>query len=330
MIPDESNSALKSNKRELYRNLAESHPLPLHFQPWWLDAVCGPDNWSACIDLDGDGRLRGLLPYSFILKMGLKVLRMPPFTDYLGVWLQYPLLPQKTERRYAFENKVTARLIDQLPPFHFCNIQCYPEFENWLPFYWKGFKQTTLYTYRLAGGRTLEQLLVACKGSVRTDLKKAEGKIRISTGEDVDAFYRLHQLTFRKQGLPLPYSLEQLRTMDRAAAGRNQRKLYFAYSIDNERPVAGLYTVWDKNTAYFLLHGADPAFGSAGAATALYWQAIRDFSATHRQIDFCGSMLPGVEAFTRAFGGVRTPHHRIYKASGRWMYFLSWLMGKGY
>lgn len=321
---------LEFSNQDLYRNLASSHPLPLHFQPWWLDAVCGHDQWGACIDLDGDGRLCGLMPYYTTRKMGLKVLRMPPFTDYLGIWIQYPVLPQKTERRYAFEHKVTTRLIDQLPRFHYCNLQCYPEVENWLPFYWKGFKQTTLYTYRLPGLRPHEQILAECKGAIRTDLKKSEGNIHITKGGDVATFYRLHQLTFEKQGLPLPYSLEQLRLLDRAATDRGRSDLYVAFSTGVEQPVAGLYVVRDENTAYFLLHGADPAYGASGAATALYWQAIRDFSLTHRQIDFCGSMLPGVEAFTRAFGGIRTPHHRIYKASGKWLYGLSWLLGKEY
>lgn len=321
---------LSAERQILYRSLAERYRLPLHFQPWWLDAVCGNDKWGAAVVQDGDGGLCGLMPYFLKTRMGIKVLGMPPFTDYLGVWMRYPELPQKPERRYAYEHKVMTQLIDQLPAFHFANIQLYPEVESWLPFYWNGYKQTTLYTYRLEDLSDPGNLLAGAKGSVRTDLKKAEGKVRVEESNDTEAFYDLHALSFQKQGLPLPYSKNQLLNLDQAARKRHRNRLFLAFVEGRTEPVAGLYTVWDDKTAYFLMHGADPVFYPAGAATALYWHAILAFCATHEQIDFCGSMLAPVESFTRAFGGVRRPHHRIYKAASKGLYLLSLLTGREY
>lgn len=37
--------------------------------------------------------------------------------------------------------------IDNLPKFDYFNMNFHYSITNWLPFYWRGFKQTTRYTY---------------------------------------------------------------------------------------------------------------------------------------------------------------------------------------
>ena len=40
-------------KKELYRKLfSEDISTPVFFEPWWLDAVCGSDNWDAALRYD--------------------------------------------------------------------------------------------------------------------------------------------------------------------------------------------------------------------------------------------------------------------------------------
>ena len=44
-------------------------------------------------------------------------------------------------------------------------------------------------------------------------------------------------------------------------------------------PHAGVYIVWDSNSAYYIMGGGDPELRSSGATTLCMWEAIK-FSAS--------------------------------------------------
>ena len=132
-----------SNK-DIYLKLFSQEPekFPVLFSPWWLDAVCGEENWDVLLYSKGD-KIYGLWPY-FRTKQNIfnKILQ-PGFTQYNGPLLFYP--EGLTEvKRLEFEKKVISNLIDILPKeVDMISINSNPLLLNWLPFYWRGFRQTT-------------------------------------------------------------------------------------------------------------------------------------------------------------------------------------------
>jgi len=318
------------NKRK-YIEFSTQQALPLHMQPWWLDAVCGAAHWEVALSFDGEQKINGALPYFLTTSHGLSSIRMPAFTDYAGIWLQLPNAPDiKQERRYDIEIRIISTLCGQLPTVVFYDQSFYPDFENWLPFYWQGFRQTTRYTYVLDGKLAPDAVYEAFRSSLKKDLRKAERTVRAVVSDDAEAFYQIYQTSFSRQNLPTSHGLEAFLQMNAAAKAQNCRRIYLAQDAENAALHAGLYVVWDAQTAYFLLSGADANLRSSGALFLLQWQAIQDFLAMGLGIDFCGSVLPNVENAMRAFGAVRVPHFRIYKARNRFWRLLAVAFGKDY
>jgi len=66
--------------------------LPVYFNDWYLDNVCGKKNWDALIYME-DGKIQGVLPYfmSGIPIIGNKI-AMPKITPYMGVFLVLSLI----------------------------------------------------------------------------------------------------------------------------------------------------------------------------------------------------------------------------------------------
>ena len=74
-------------------------------------------------------------------------------------------------------------------------------FSNWMPFYWKGFKQTTRYTYQLRNIKKLEKVWEGFDQKVRTDIRKAEKILDIELDSDLEKFHDITSKTYERQGL---------------------------------------------------------------------------------------------------------------------------------
>ncbi|MEY3368642.1 MAG: hypothetical protein RI973_1797, partial [Bacteroidota bacterium] len=256
------------------------------------------------------------LPYLLSNRAGLRIIRMPPLTPYLGAWLDYSGCSQKRVCRHDFETEVLSELISQLPRATWYHQVHPPQLQNWLPFHWKGYRQSTRYTYLLeekdeeATWRGLEDI-------VRNKIRKAE-KEGIRVGEESDlAFLRqVCRSTFGHQGLASPFELPLLDGLHAAISSRRQGQILVARDAAGAVHAA-LYLVWDQDAAYCWIMGADTRLRRSGAVQFLLWQAIRQAISMGKTFNFEGSMLPQIEPVFRAFGGERRPVHQIFKASNR-------------
>jgi hypothetical protein len=93
---------------------------------------------------------------------------------------------------------------------------------------------------------------------------------------------------------------------------RVARKIFIAED-DQGRRHAGVYMVWDENSAYYLMGGGDPALRNGGAASLCMWEAVKYASTVARSFDFEGSMLESVERFFRGGGAVQMPYFSVWK-----------------
>ena len=51
------------NLKEIYREQCGNEPsIPIFSRDWWLDAVCGKDNWDAAV-VEKGGWVVGSMPY---------------------------------------------------------------------------------------------------------------------------------------------------------------------------------------------------------------------------------------------------------------------------
>lgn len=304
--------------KELYRDLWIKEPsIPIFSRGWWLDATAGRDNWDVALVRSGD-QVQAAMPYAVRRRYGMKVLSQPALTQTLGPWLR-PMDPGTSEaKKLAQQKDLMQALIDQLPAFDYFNQNWHYSHTNWLPFSWKGFQQTTRYTYVLTDLRSPEKLWEGFQGNVRRNCKAASTRHGVTVRDDLplDDFLTLNRLTFERQGLAVPYSDEYVLRLDAACAKQQCRKYYVA--VDSEgRHHAGCYIVWDENSAYGLINGSDPALRNSGALSLCFWHAILDAAQVTRRFDFEGSMLEPVERFVRCFGATQIPYFNIRKTPSR-------------
>ena len=297
---------MKAVEENVLKFLADA---PLFFQPWWLEAV-SPGAWDYAVVRRGE-EVAAILPYTFKIRLnGLRLIEMPRLTPYLGPRLRPS--NAKYANRLGEEKDLMTELIDALPPFAAFQQDFHPAITNWLPFHWKGFSQTTRYTYRMDATTDLDALWSETRDNVRTDIKKAKKQVEVGETGDVGKFLELHRLTFSRQNKPLPHSEEMLRRMDAACAENGARKILIATGSDG-RPHAAVYLVTDSRAVYYLLSGSDAELRNSGAISLVLWEGIRWASEQGKQFDFEGSMVEPIERSFRSFGGRQVPYFSIEK-----------------
>ncbi len=310
-----------------YLDFCQEYYVPIHGRGWWLDAVCGKEGWQVKLAFNKNGNVVAALPFAKSKRGYLNMIRMPILTSYLPIPIVYPAF-EKTHHKIAFEKKILTDLIEQLPKVALFDQNFHPALSNWLPFYWKNFRQTTRYTYILEDLSDLSKIHRELEGNVRTYIRKAQkGDIQIVKSEDLKGFYELVEYTFQRQHRNTPFSLQVLEKLDAELTTRNQRAIYLAKDPLGNSHAAG-YVVWDEKSAYYLASGTHPKFRNSGAHYLLLWTAIKDCAKFVQSFDFEGSMLPQVENVFRSFGAAQKPYFRILKTNDLMLKLLGVITGK--
>ena len=304
------------NSRIAYQKFCRDQDLPIFYQPWWLDAVVGSQNWGVALYYDQAKEVIAAFPWYQTRHRGFGVLRMPPLTPYLGPWLTYPANLQKTERKHSFEKKVLDQLIQQLPSCAYQFFHGHPRLTNWLPFYWQNYQQTTRYTYLLKDLNDPKQVFAGFSSGLRNEIRKGEKMFAIREGGTLEQLYQLVEASFRRRKIKIPFTLDFLQTLDKAILENGHRKIFMALDT-NEHPIAATYILWDKGSAYCLLIGAAGSRPEPGAVPAVLWKAISNMSGIVPQFDFEGSMIKGVEHLFSGFGGEQIPYFKIDKCANK-------------
>lgn len=302
--------------KEIYRELSRAEfSIPIFSRDWWLDATAGSDAWDVAV-VKRDDQIVAAMPYVTHRRYRLKVIGQPALTHKLGPWFRAGKRKLATE--LSNDKDIMQDLIDQLPAFDYFNQNWHYGCTNWLPFSWNGFQQTTFYTYVLTELGEAEKLWSSFQSTTRKECKKASNRFKLSVRDDLplDAFLALNRMTFQRQGMQAPYSDAYVRRLDAACAERECRKIFIA--VDPEgRHHAGLYVVWDENSAYGLMAGADPSLRNSGANSLCHWEAIKHASRVTQRYDFSGSMMESVERLFRGFGTTQIPYFNISKTPSR-------------
>ncbi|MCY1460607.1 Acetyltransferase (GNAT) domain protein [compost metagenome] len=131
--------------------------------------------------------------------------------------------------------------------------------------------------------------------------------------------------------MKVPYSRDLVKRIDDACAERKRRAILIAEDPEGRRH-AGVYIVWDQNSAYYIMGGGDPELRNSGATSLCMWEAIKLASTVTKAFDFEGSMLEPVERFFRGFGASQVPYFSITKTPSKLLktyFFLQDLRRKG-
>jgi Acetyltransferase (GNAT) domain len=298
------------DKKDKYRAFCKSATdLPIFMQDWFLDVVC-QDDWDVVL-VENNAGIMAALPFFLKRKYGFKYITMPLLCKMMGPYL----LP--IYRTIEHEHKLFEALIVQLPEVDRFVQDFHYTYQNWLPFYWKGYQQTTRYTYLIPRLGDLAAVWNGVYRSYRNNIfPKAKELLTVRTDLSLEVFFAVHQKTFDRQGIKVPFSFEYLSRLDGVLAAKKCRQIFFAVDQD-ENVHAVFYMIWDQKSAYCHLMGDDPNFRKIGGSILLTWEAIKYASEVLQldTFDFEGSMIQPIELVRRNFGAIQQPYFNIRKTS---------------
>lgn len=300
--------------KEKYREFCKIElDIPIFSKDWWLDSVCGTNGWDVVL-VEKDVQIVGSLPYMKIKRAIFNVITMPQLTQTMGTYIKYPK-GQKYYKRLSWEKDMMSNLIDRLPSFDSFTQNFDKSITNWLPFYWAGFEQTVRYTYVIENIK-LEDLEKNFETDIRRRRRKAyEAGVEVIESDDIEKFYELNLMTFKRQDREVPYSFEMVKKLYVSCKENDAVKMYFAQI--NGDVIAANFLVYDDNTVYYLMGGIDPNKKDLGGMDVVQFESIKFALESGRAFDFEGSMIESIEKYFRSFGAIQKPYFMITKTNSK-------------
>lgn len=275
----------------------------------WLDIVA-KGSWERITIKNKSGDTIASFPIYKARYMGFKTLKIPPFTQTLGIYMEDT--GAKLCKRLEREKKLINQIIEKIPPGYNCDFSLDINNQYILPFIWKGFKVQPRFSYRLEGLNDLEQIWKDFKENIKTDIRKAGKKVEIKKSKDLDVLIDMQNKTFARQNRKAPFNIEELKKLDDMLQKCNARELL--YAVDESGNVhAATYFVYDENRCYYLMSGGDPNYRNSGATSLLVWEGIKHAAGRVNIFDFEGSMIEDIERFIRGFGAQSRVYYNVKK-----------------
>ena len=300
---------LDPSDRERWETLVAQHGC-LFDSVRWTD-IFGPAMQRIGI-YNAGGILRGGFCAQEQRRWGLRIWRNPPYTPYGGPF--YEPLASNPAARTDEQRDVVDAMADYLSSLGAAGVflGLPPDVADGLPFYWRGWKVVPLYTYRIDLKQGEDTLLATMSPAQRSHVKKAEqAGIAVDESAEPNDLRELIGKTYARQRKTWDHSAWD----GIVAAFSPPHGSFCCIARQNGVALAGVFVVHDSRTAYNLVSGFDSEQGNASAGALVRWRAILHAQRLGLEVfDFEGSVVPRIERFNRAFGGVLTPCLTIQKA----------------
>jgi hypothetical protein len=303
-----------SNK-EKYKLFCEEHPeIPLFMQYWWMEAASVGKEWDVLL-YEENNRISASFVYLMVTKLNFKFILQPELTRSSGIWIDYPSNISQYQK-LSIERKIMPYFIEQIENLKFVYFEqnFHTSVTNWLPFYWKKYRQSTRYTYQIQDLSDLNRCFENFTYAKRKQINKAKHALHTAFDMTGNDFYNhLETNLKKKKNENVYYSRSVFLSLYEASLNCNQGQIIAI--ADNENNIhAALFLVWDNKVAYNLISSIDSKFKSSGASTLLVWEALKIIANQVDIFDFDGSMNKTIEYSFIQFGTQQVPYFNIIKS----------------
>jgi hypothetical protein len=290
----------------LWDEFVDSSPQgSIYSKSFYLDSIgC---SYSIGVVEDDNRIIGGIV----LAKNEVNVFSNPLFVKFLGI-----LYGPVTGRLMGYQSqtyKIDKEIISQLRGWNVWSYCFHPCYNNWLNFYWNGYKQTTRYTYQIDFSKTPD-FRTNYGEKAKSPLRAARKADLVIDDIDAVAFAEVNKKTYTAKSGRQPYGKKKLVNLLNRLS--EQKCLCMKLVKDrrgNIHSVAAI--VYDRRSANLILNGTDPAYRQFGGNSFLIDYMIEFASKKCGIFDFEGSMHERIEKFYHGFGGELTPYYLIYKAN---------------
>ncbi len=277
----------------------------------WLE-FSTEENYEVLL-YEENGKIIAGMPLPFFYD---KKIRLPPLTQKMGVLYSPEIYKLKTCTRIGKEKEILYSFIDFfLPKVKSFSMNFDWHFTNWQPFYWRGFTQTTRYTYVIDyEGKKLEDIWSGFDSKTTRNAIKVAQKhdIAVSFTDDIYDLVDLQNKVFERKKLRFKVDAYYIEKMYSAMRSYS---LILKGTDNTGKTHAAILIVFDKKSAYCILAGSDPELRKSQAQTLLEFEAIKYFYGKVKYFDFEGTMIEEVEPHFRGFGAEQKTYFFIKKFS---------------
>lgn len=303
---------LPIENKEKYKKFCEKNYSPIYSKSWWLDAICGPDNWNVWLYEKGQDILAAM-PFYYEKRGKYFYITKAPLTQNNGI-----IFSEISNQKIVAKQKFQEEVIDSA-----CNFisssgidvyeqQYQPTFVYWLPFFWRYYTSITRFTYVIEDTSNLSTVWDDISSKYRSKIKKGSRCTSLRENLDPELFYHEHEKIFLKQGLQCPFSRELWMRLFSACQQHEACKILYRITED-EKVSSLMFLVWDEKRIYQLLAGSIPEYQHFDSYDSLIWDGIQLAHEKGLKYDFEGSVIKRISKSFREFGAVPERYYRIRK-----------------
>jgi Acetyltransferase (GNAT) domain len=282
-----------SEKRERCSKLLT--PTIFH-EEWWLDAATG-GNFDVT-EVHIGGQTVGRLPFSVTKRCGLRMIRMPALTYFLG-----PAVDEGeggSNTRFLKRLRITRELIEKLPRVSWQYEKCHAGTTDVIAFQELGFRTYVQFTHEIAPDSE-ETLWQQMRNKTRNMIRKAEERFAVTELTDPEEFVHLFEQNLASKRLESGIDHAICRKIIFASLERKRGRILVAR--DNQKKiVAGSFFVWDATSTFYSLCTRCENSGNS-ASSLLLWESIRESARKGLVFDFAGLGTKGSVLLYSGFGG---------------------------
>ena len=310
--------------KEKYREFCKTEKnLIIFSKDWWLDAVCGEDNWDVVL-VEKGGEIVASLPYFRTAHYIFKFLGIPTATQNLGPYIKYQQ-NQNYYSRFSWENGLISELLSKLPAYTVFEQRLPYRITNPLPFIWAGFNLSVDCTY-IIEEVNMSTVMNNMQGNTLRDIKKAQkAGVKIVQSNRYDKLYELIAATFIRKNMRTGYTPENIERIFKAVSTHDACRLNFA-SFEGKFIAASLL-VYDAQSVYYLMGGIDPEYQKLGAMSLLIKEDINFALSIKKIFDFEGGGNTATNRFFRSFGSIQKPYYIAKKINSKLYKTLKFIKG---
>ena len=265
-------------------------------EEWWLNAATG-GNFEVT-EVTVGGRVVGRLPFSTTKRFGLKTIRMPALTYFLG-----PAIDEgegSPNTRFLTRLDITRQLLGRLPRASWQYVKCHRGTNEVIAFQEMGFRTYVQFTHEVAP-QPSDILWLQMRNKTRNVIRRAEERYSVAELADPAELLRLYERNLAAKGLEVGIDQTVCRAIISASLERQRGRILVALDANNQA-VAANFCVWDEISSFYLLSTRRDNSGN-GAGSLLLWEAIKDSARRGLVFDFAGLGSKGSVLAYVGFGG---------------------------
>lgn len=298
--------------KEKYNEFCRENYVPIYSKPWWMDAVCGENNWDVWLYDNGE-KILAAMPYYLETRGTYKYITKAPLTQANGI-----IFSEDPSRKRVTEEEFREKVINKACEFidsmklDVYEQQYHWKFDNWSPFFWNNFTCVLRYTYVIEDTTDMNEVFESFSANYRKNIRKGQRNTVVCEDIGMERFYEEHEKVFLKQGIPCPISFEFWKKFYDATQLNEAGKMIVAKDLEGNIHSL-MYLVWDEEAMYPILGGYMPEYANSQSYPALTYHSINMAHEKGLKYDFEGSMIQRIAKSFRQFGGFPKPYYRIRK-----------------